>query len=478
MHRGMFVLGLILVLGGPLQSALASAGQTDVVLSPRHYELAIEVDYDTETIQGNTRILVANPSNKPVTYVSLLLYRLMQAKTVSNDRGQELEFTQHVVPFSDFGKLQINHIVVTLAEPLAPQAETAIRVEYAGYLLGYSETGMHYIQDHISPDFTILRDDSWAYPRPGYPSLSVIREIPQPSFTYSARITVPQDLTVANGGRLVSSDKHDDKVTYVYASIKPSWRMDFAIAKYSLLSEGPIRIYCLPGDEEGAAGVARAARTALGLFETWFGALRGEKGLAFIEIPDGWGSQTDVTAIIQTAAAFRDPTLHREVYHEVSHLWNVPATDRPSPRLEEGLATFLEYLVTQEATGNAVVEARADQLMEWLRQELPRHPAWRKVPLLEYGQAQLTDLSYSVGALMFDLLYRLVGPAGFNKAIGNYYQQFGEPGGTTEDFIQLISRNSPTDLSRLFEDWIYTSRWAERVVESRKLQDLLHHYEK
>ena len=70
-----------------------------------------------------------------------------------------------------------------------------------------------------------------------------------------------------------------------------------------------------------------------------------------IEVPDGWGSQADVTCILQTAAAFRDPARLVEVYHEVSHLWNVPATDLPSPRWDEGLATFLQFRMADERDG-------------------------------------------------------------------------------------------------------------------------------
>lgn len=121
--------------------------------------------------------------------------------------------------------------------------------------------------------------------------------------------------------------------------------------------------------------------------------------MTFIEIPDGWGSQADVTTILQSAAAFKVPEQHREVYHEISHLWDVPSIDRPSPRWNEGLASFLEYLVTQEVSGKSVVDARANQLIARLRSSLPEHSDWRTALLVDYGHARLTDLSYSAGAL-------------------------------------------------------------------------------
>jgi aminopeptidase N len=462
-------LGLLLTL------ATGEAG-AQVVLSPTRYELGFELDYAAEVLRGTARIVVENPSTEPVRNASLLLYRLLRVRTVRNDQGRDLGFSQAVVAFEDFGKLQVNQILVTLAEPLAPGTQTAIQIQYEGHLLGYPETGMRYVQDRIDPEFTILRDDSYCYPQPGYPSLAVNRSAPEWNFTYSARVTVPKGLTVANGGRQEGTDALGDTVTFRFSSLKPSWRMDFAIARYSELSSGKIRVYHLPGDGLGAAGVAQAAEKALNLFSRWFGPLREAAAITFIEIPDGWGSQADVTTVIQSAAAFRDPKQHREVYHEISHLWNVSPTDRPSPRWNEGLASFLEYLVTQEVTGELVVDPRATQLVDWLRGALPGHPEWRKVPLVDYGRAGLTDLSYSVGAVFFDLLYRLVGRETFNKIIGEYFTDFGARGGSTKDLVEVMRKTARKDLSQLVTDWLYTTAWADRIEHSTGIQDLAAYY--
>ena len=453
--------------------ALAShAVHAQVVLSPTRYDIGLEVDYDAERLRGTARITVQNPSTAPVRDASLLLYRLLRVTTVRDGQGKDLAFTQNVVAFEDFGQLQVNQLLVTLPQPLAPGAQATLEIRYQGYLLGYAETGMAYVKDRVDSAFTILRDDAYAYPRPGYPSVRVLRSAPEWAFTYAARVTVPVGFTVANGGRLEGADTLGKAVTFRYSSLKPSWRMDFAIGKYGYLTSGPIRVHYLPGDETGAAGVARAAAQSLELFARWFGPLRESTALTFVEIPDGWGSQADVTTIIQSAAAFRDPKRHREVYHEISHLWNVAPTDRPSPRLNEGQASYLEYLVTQEVTGEPVVDARANQLVDWLRRSLPTHPAWRTVPLIEYGRAGQTDLSYSVGALYFDLLYRLAGRDAFNRIIGRYASDFGPRGGSTKDFVGLVERTAGTGLSRLNQDWILTTAWTDRVERSASIRDL------
>lgn len=461
-------LGLV----GLLVTCAAARVGAQVVLTPTHYDLDFEVDYEASVLRGAARIRLRNPSAAPVHQVSLLLYRLLQARAVLDDQNRDLAFTQTVVAFEDFPRQQVNQLLVTLPEPLPPGDHVTIAVRYDGHLLGYAETGMRYIQDRIDSAFTILRDDSYAYPQPAVPSRTVNHSVATPAFTYAARVTVPKGLMVANGGRLDGIDTLGAAVTFRYASLKPSWRMDFAIARYTEVARGAVRVLHLPGDGAGAAVVIQAADDALVRFTRWFGPRLDPAPLTFIEIPDGWGSQADVTTIIQSAAAFQDPRSRGEVYHEIAHLWGVEASERPSPRWEEGLASFLEDLVTEEVTGTSTVVPRADRLVGWLRDQLPTRPAWRTVPLVDFGQAGLTDLSYSVGHLYFALLYRLAGPETFNRIIGRFVAEFGIRGGTTDDLASLVRESTAADFGSLNNDWLFTVGWADRIAQTASLHEL------
>lgn len=464
-----------LVTSGLGRTSAAQPGPLQV--TPRRYDLAIEVNYDAETIHGVARIRIRNIDRQAVRRVPLLLYRLMRVTSARDEHGRPLPVVQRVVSFSDFPPLQVNAIMVTLPRALPPRGEAVLDLAWEGYLLGYAETGMRYVQDHVDPGFTILRLDAFAYPVPGVPSVALSRQAQQPQFDYRARITVPDSLRVVNGGLLDSVRREGGKATYAFSNLKPAWRMDFAIAQYGELTAGPVRVYYLPGDSAGAAGVGQAAGAALELFRSWFGPLRGQNAFTFIEIPDGWGSQTDVSAIIQTASAFRDPGRFGEVYHEVSHLWNVPATDRPSPRLEEGLASFLQDLAAESLSGHPMVDQRANQVLDRLRNELPRNPAWTRTPPQDYGRARLTDLSYSVGALWFDLLYHVAGSDAFNRIVREYYAAHHDAGGSTEDLLALIQQVAGSRTDALVEDWVRTARWTDRIREWKDIGELRRLYQ-
>jgi aminopeptidase N len=164
------------------------------------------------------------------------------------------------------------------------------------------------------------------------------------------------------------------------------------------------------------------------------------------------------------------------VYHDVSHLWTAPDLDRPSPRWNEGLGSFLQQLATEAINGRPTRADRADRLIGWLRDHLARRPEWRDVPLSDYGRAQMTDLSYSVGALFFDLLYRTVGLDHFNRIVGGYYQERALSGGTTRDFVAHARRVAGARVDPLAQDWIFTTGWAQRIERAPSIEALAASY--
>jgi aminopeptidase N len=98
------------------------------------------------------------------------------------------------------------------------------------------------------------------------------------------------------------------------------------------------------------------------------------------------------------------------------------------------------------------------------------------VPLVDYGRNGLTDLSYSVGALFFDVLYRLVGPEQFNAIIGRYYTDYNAHGGSTKDLVEVMRKTVGIDLSQLVTDWLYTTAWADRIEHTNGIQEVASYY--
>jgi aminopeptidase N len=86
--------------------------------------------------------------------------------------------------------------------------------------------------------------------------------------------------------------------------------------------------------------------------------------------------------------------------------------------------------------------------------------------MADYGRIEMTDYSYSVGALMFYTMYRLMGHQAFTHLIGAYYQRYEAAGGGTDDFVRLAEQLSPVSLDRVFDDWLYSTRWTGIVANT------------
>jgi hypothetical protein len=195
-----------------------------------------------------------------------------------------------------------------------------------------------------------------------------------------------------------------------------------------------------------------------------------------MEIPEGFGSQASLTAgILQTADAFRDRSERRQLYHELSHLWNVPDLERPSPRWNEGLASFLQWRMAAELDGWDQWDAQLERTAQSLMRRCTQPPRCDSVPPAGYGGAGLTDLAYPVGMLMFYALYQVLGPEPFDHAYRGFFQQYREKGATSAELVAAFHRVSRRS-DRVFTDWLLTTRWYSRLASGESFRQIVEAY--
>ncbi|TVQ87464.1 MAG: hypothetical protein EA393_10645 [Bacteroidetes bacterium] len=462
---------------------MLSAGlfaQNHFPLVTDHYHLELSFDYRNETLQGHCRMTIINQSDSAVTQIPLVLYRLMNVHSVKTDNGSELKFHQSVVQFQDRTKLQTNHIVVDYEIP--PHESKVIHIDYGGHLLGYTETGWRYVTDRISPEFTLIRMDAYAYPIISQPSVSfLINNIMHHLFDYDIVVTVPDTLVVASGGRLQSrTPAADNQMTYHYSSKKPAWRIDIAIAPYSQLNTEVLNIFYL-NDENSAMGIAESGANAMQQYTSWWGELLSPEAVTIIETERGSGGQADELVILLPEESFSNISNFHNLYHELAHLWHVFIRENEgiSPRWEEGLADFSAYLLNEtlfeERAG--LLKRAANNNLGRLKRDFERNPSLTEIPMIDYGNHRITNLSYVQPMVMFTVLYYWLGEEVFHRAIGGFYQQYIETGASTKDFINYWKLMAPSvNLDGFFEDWIYTTRFAEFVMEEKSFEDILEYY--
>lgn len=234
-------------------------------------------------------------------------------------------------------------------------------------------------------------------------------------------------------------------------------------------------MFYLPGDSLGAVRLVRAAREAHRKYSEWFGPLGRSLGLTIIEIPDGFGSQKDTEAILQTASAFRDSSQLRQMYHEVAHGWT-PLEIGLSPRVEEGLATFLEYRLADEIDGTSHRAGAQARTLENLRDWFEDRPEFATVPMASYGEREWTSLSYSVGFLMYAVLYEVIGTERFDRFVGEYYRCCHAGGAGSERLTREIERAGGPIAREITQDWLWSTDWWPMVRDGWNFDQIVAHY--
>ncbi|MEQ9147008.1 MAG: M1 family aminopeptidase [Cytophagales bacterium] len=456
-----------------LSTVSAQMGSQELLLKASAYELDITIDYENERMEAICDLIVTNPTEKAQKTVPLLLHRLLRIASVKDAEGNSVKFKQEVVSFEDWEKYQVNHIQLELDQPLRKTESMEFTINYGGYLVGYTETGMNYVKDHINPDFTIIRPDCNAYPMLGYPSFEVNDMAGFESFEYKATVKVPDSLIVANGGRLINHSIQNGKASFTYESIMPSWRIDIAIARYNTLKDDRLSVFAFPEDSVGADRILSASRSTWNLYEKWWGKLDENVEFKIIEIPEGWGSQADVTCILQSTPAFKETGKSTELYHEISHLWNIKSNDRFDPRWNEGLAMFLQYLTQEKLEEKSgILEEKVATFMNRIK----KSKQFDAVPMIDFGKEQLTGNSYITGMIMFYILYDLLGEMKFNELIKEARKQYKSIGATTQQFFEIASKSSSKNLNLLLEDWMFSTQYVDLIRSELSIKELIERY--
>jgi hypothetical protein len=438
-----------------------------LVVTQRTLDLVI--DYDQGNVTGYETLTLRNTAGTSSDIVPLLLNRLMTVSQIADPEGGAIPFRQDVVLFVDDSTRQVNAVVASLPQPVPPGDSVTLVVRYGGHLVGYVETGSLYIRDKV--------DSAFAYPTLGVPSRRVNRSMGfDHPFRFTARVTVPVGQVVATGGEAIEPERHDSVVTWTYRTILPANVLNIAIAPYRTLDRAGVRIFYFPQDSAGARMVDGAVAGAMARYAEWYGPLWQHMPVTIIEIPEGWGSQASLAGgIIETADAFRDRGQLFQLYHELSHLWNLPDRDAPSPRWNEGLAMFLQWRVASEIDGWTGWDVRLDRAEQRLRAVCQRSAPCGTVPFADYGKAQLTDLSYLVGQAMFYALFKTLGAARFDRAYRTFVEQHRESGATSATLVAAFHAVSPAS-DPVFGDFFTTTRWYQRLLGGESLRSMVDGY--
>jgi len=348
-----------------------------------------------------------------------------------------IEFSQKIVELTDFKEYEVNFIV--LDKPIKN-----IEVKYSGILESY-ENIFPYLKDRIDEEYTLLRTDTYFYPIFAEPTFrDIVNTISKSNFDAEIIVSgIPSGYSVAFGGEIRGNNLR----------ISNTWRLDIAIAKFSLVSHKNFRIFVLKRNEKYARKTLKLIWDAFKFCCKMFG----EKSVRYtvIEIPDGYGGQAGIGYSLVESKWFKS-SIPYGIYHELAHFWNPKAEGEVQRTrfFDEAFANYITALIVKELYGEEEFKNVLEKFRKTFWQLVEKYPKGKDIPLVEYGKYELGIFSYTKGALILYELHKLLGEK-FYDLIRESCRRFGNKPIDFKSFEVLAEEISGKSLNKFFNEKIY-----------------------
>lgn len=437
------------------------------------YSLEFTIDPEKGVFSSKGEITFINETDEKFVKIPFLLYHDLKIKTIKDTKGNELIYKQEIVPVQDEEKYKVNYIVVKLPKALVKDNSYTIYIEYSGSLNGYTEI-MQYVKDSININFSILREDCFAYPILAYPDGEHHKIIIYDKFNYKLDIIVPNKYTVGCGGVLQNIKDEENKKKFTYISKFSTWRFDITISEYDLFddSEMNLKIFAFAKDKSfSETKLKEEIKRAYNYFTSIFGDYPDGSYYTIIEIPEGYGSQSADNYIMMEEHAFNDNSRLTHLYHEIGHAWNSNA--KPSIQrtrfFDEAFACYFEALAIREFYGDEAYKNRMELYKKSFIKYVERDKINYSTPISNYGKFDIGYNSYSKGPWVLYTLHKIVGDQNFFIIIKEFLNRFKNKNVDFKDFQLLSEEISNINLDKFFNEWIYGIESSKCLCEKTNI---------
>ncbi|MEE9298404.1 MAG: M1 family metallopeptidase [Acidimicrobiia bacterium] len=418
-------------LGDPYFPELGNGGY-DV----SHYDIDIRVDPETAELEATTTITA-------VAEETLATFNLdfvgLEITSVAVD-GTEATYLR------DGAELRISP-----DEGIVKGEEFTVSVEYSGrpQLIYLVSVGVQFGWIQTPEGIYVIAEPDGA--RTWFPS----NDHPSDKARFTFHVTVPKPLTAAANGALVETIDNGDTRTFVWdlESLMATYLATIVIGEYERVeSRGPdgvlIRDY-LPTSFNGTVPSAfEVTAEAMELLAEWFGPYPFDRYGHIVVYELGGALENQTLSLMGSRALFDEV-----VVHELAHQWwgnSVSSQTWQDIWLNEGFATFSEFLWTEHLRGEEAMLEEIGGLHERLR----------SVGHFAIGDPQESQLFgpavYWRGGMTLHALRVAVGDDVLKKIFHEYFGRFVDGTASTADFIGIAEEVSGQDLTELFDAWLFS----------------------
>ncbi|MGA7294508.1 MAG: hypothetical protein WBW53_08380 [Terriglobales bacterium] len=447
------------------------------------YDLQVRIEPEQQRLGARGKITLRNDSTQPQKIVALQLSSSLNWRAIRvGDKGVQFVSQPYTSDIDHTGAL--SEAIVTLPTAVEPKDSVELEIGYEGVIpldatrliqVGVPETiAKHSSWDEIGPRFTAVRGAGYVtwYPittesadfsegnslfevtdrwraREASSEFKLSLSTPVEDGEMTSTLLCGAGATGSSAGPESGKD-HEIRVECRWSplgAITPT----FAMGRYADQSKAPLKLFNLPGHEEGATRYANALDPAMKFVSEWFGRPNTPVAIADFSDPDSAPFESG-TLLLASMAEDDSMLAGMNLVHELVH----SAVPSSRPWVFEGLAHFAEAMYRQQQGGRqAALDFLGAHRAAFLDSEKDVAAAPEKNP----GQplAETFDETYyrSKAAYVWWMLRDMVGDDALKQAIGKYRAADDKDPRYVE---QLVEAASKRDLSWFFDDWVYKDR--------------------
>lgn len=429
-------------------------------ITVRHYAISIDtVNYSAQSIRGSATLTVMSKLNN-VNNITLSLLELNIDSIVSN--GQPLTYS-----YND------TLIQITPPAPLNQNDTIVLIVYYNGQPQQDASWGGFYFSGQYAFNLGVsFSQDPHTFGRVWFPCIDEFTDRSLYDFYIS---TASGYKAFCNGALQGSTNNPNGTITWHWKMNQtiPSYLACMAVAPFYTLqrtSNGiPVQWAVLAADTNATLATFVNLDTAVSSFITAYGPYPWDK-IGYTATPVVYGGMEHASCI-HISKAFIDGSLNYETLwaHELSHMWwgdNVTCANEQEMWLNEGMAVFNEYFFTEKVYGltayKNAIRTNHRKVLQFAHIIDGNYFALNNVPhAYTYGNTVYhkgADFAHTLRNYMGDSLF-FAGCRGYmnNRAYGN---------ATSADFRDELALASGLNVTRFFDDWIFTPGFPHFSIDS------------
>ena len=286
--------------------------------------------------------------------------------------------------------------------------------------------------------------------------------------TWSARITVPADLTaVMSGTRLTPKGEPAGKGWHRFRfrmdNPVPPYLIALAVGDLAFQSLGPrTGVYAEPATLKRVAPELDDTERMVRVAEQLYGPYRwGRYDMLVLPPSFPYGGMENPTLTFLTPTIFTGDKANTDVVaHELAHSWSgnlVTNATWPDGWLNEGFTTYFENRIDEIVYGEERAAILADLSWDDLQRDLKANPTATRLRGAEGEESG--ELAYNKGAIFLRTIEHAVGRKRWDAYLRSYFDRHAFQPQTTAGFLADLRANLIRG-DRALEDKLQIDRWA------------------